>query len=108
MSGKAAAIFKDGSMSFGERIASLHKKRQELIRPVQENPRDYVLMSVRALAEKLQTDPATVMRIVQGLGFARYKNFKSYLHELSIANATSLQGMQAMVSAGDSNAISQA
>jgi len=108
MSAIPAAIFTNGSMSFGERIARLHKKRQELIRPVQENPRDYVLMSVRALAEKLHTDPATVMRIVQGLGFESYKDFKAYLHELAIASATSLQGMQAMVSAGDSNAISQA
>src|SRR5579884_234983 len=101
MNATSAAIFKDGSMSFGERIARLHKKRQELIRPVQENPRDYVLMSVRGLAEKLQTDPATVMRIVQGLGFNSYKDFKAYLHELAIANATSLQGMQATVSSGD-------
>lgn len=108
MIGTPAGIFNDGVMSFGERIARLHKKRQELIRPVQENPRDYVLMSVRALAEKLQTDPATVMRIVQGLGFESYKDFKAYLHELAIANATSLQGMQATVSAGDSNSISQA
>src|SRR5947207_6707185 len=107
MSKTPAAIFNDGSMSFGERIARLHKKRQELIRPVQENPRDYVLISVRALAEKLHTDPATVMRIVQGLGFESYKNFKSYLHELSIANATSLQGMQA-ASSDDSNSISHA
>lgn len=108
MSETPAPIFKDGSMSFGERIAMLHKKRQELIRPVQENPRDYVLMSVRALAEKLQTDPATVMRIVQGLGFESYKDFRAYLHELTIANATSLQGMQATVSSGDSNSIAQA
>jgi len=107
MSGRPSIIFKDGSMSFGERIARLHKKRQELIRPVQENPQDYVLMSVRALAEKLQTDPATVMRIVQGLGFDSYKDFKAYLHELSIANVTSLQGMQAAVS-GDSSSISEA
>lgn len=108
MSETKGSIFANGSMSFGERIARLHKKRQELIRPVQENPRDYVLMSVRALAEKLATDPATVMRIVQGLGFESYKDFKAYLHELAIANATSLQGMQATVSAGDSNLISQA
>ena len=94
MKREPATLFTDGSVSFGERIARLHKKRQELIRPVQENPRDYVLLSVRDLAEKLNTDPATVMRIVQGMGFESYKNFKSYLHELSIANATSLQGMQ--------------
>jgi len=107
MSGTPAKIFTNGSMSFGERIARLHKKRQELIRPVQENPRDYVLMSVRALAEQLRTDPATIMRIVQGLGFEGFRDFKTYLHELAIANATSLQGMQATVSAGDSNSVSQ-
>lgn len=107
MKGNAALTFTDGSISFGERIARLHKKRQELIRPVQENPREYVLMSVRALAEKLKTDPATVMRIVQGLGFESHKDFKAYLHELAIANATSLQGMQASDS-GDSNLIAQA
>jgi DNA-binding MurR/RpiR family transcriptional regulator len=106
MKGDTASRFIGGSVSFGERIAKLHKKRQELIRPVHENPREYVLMSVRALAQKLKTDPATVMRIVQGLGFESYKYFKAYLHELSIASATSLQGMQASVS-GDSNSISQ-
>jgi DNA-binding MurR/RpiR family transcriptional regulator len=102
-----ATTFTDGSLSFGERIARLHKKRQELIRPVQENPRAYVLLSVRDLAEKLDTDPATVMRIVQGMGFESYKNFKSYLHELSIANATSLQGMQISASNG-SDSVSHA
>src|SRR5690348_5346141 len=104
---QVAPVFTDGSKSFGERIARLHKKRQEIIRPVQENPREYVLLSVRALAEKLRTDPATVMRIVRGLGFDSYKDFKAYLHELSIASATSLQGMQA-TSSNDSDSVSQA
>lgn len=100
---RAAPVFTDGSMSFGERIARLHKKRQELIRPVHENPREYVLLSVRDLAQKLGTDPATVMRIVQGMGFDSYKGFKTYLHELAIASATSLQGMQA--TGGDGNSV---
>jgi DNA-binding MurR/RpiR family transcriptional regulator len=102
----SSTVTDNGSMSFGERIARLHKKRQELIRPVQENPRDFVLLSVRALAEKLGTDPATVTRIVQGLGFKSYRDFKGYLHELSIATATSLQGLQA-TAPGDSNTISE-
>jgi len=104
---QVAEVFADGAMSFGERIARLHKKRQELIRPVQENPREYVLLSIRGLAEKLQTDPATVLRIVRGLGFGSHKEFKVYLHELAIANATSLQGMQA-TSPKESNLVSQA
>ncbi len=80
--------------SFAERIERLSKKRRELIRPVQEHPRDYVLLSIRDVAAKLATDPATILRIVRGLGFDGYRNFKAYLHELSIANATSLESMR--------------
>ncbi len=91
--------------SFAERINRLSKKRRELIRPVQEHPRDYVLLSIRDLAGKLRTDPATVLRIVRGLGFGSYRNFKVYLHELSIASATSLEVMRSD-SADDSSVLS--
>ena len=91
--------------SFAERIRRLNKKRRELIRPVQEHPRDYVLLSIRDLAGKLGTDPATVLRIVRGLGFASYRTFKVYLHELSIASATSLEVLRSDT-AGDSSIFS--
>ena len=65
-----------------------------------ENPRLYVLLSVRALADKLGTDPATTVRIVQGLGFATYKDFQRHLHDLSVAYATSLDTMKAAASEG--------
>jgi DNA-binding MurR/RpiR family transcriptional regulator len=78
---------------FSERLDRLSKKRRELIRPVQEHPRDYVLLSIRDVSAKLGTDPATILRIVRGLGFDGYRNFKAYLHELSIAKATSLESM---------------
>ncbi|MBV9626029.1 MAG: MurR/RpiR family transcriptional regulator, partial [Acidobacteria bacterium] len=68
---------------------------QELIRPVQESPRYYVPLTVRSLARKLGTDPATVLRIVRALGFESYRDFMAYLHELSIASGTSFEGMQA-------------
>lgn len=80
--------------SFAERIEGLSKKRRELIRPIQEHPRDYVLLSIRDVAAKLGTDPATVLRIVRGLGFDGYRRFKTHLHELSIASATSLESMR--------------
>src|SRR6202008_1724092 len=73
-----------------------NKTRQEIIRPVQEHPREFVLMSIRSMAQRLKTDPATVLRIARGLGFNSYPQFKAYLHELSIASATSLEGMQAL------------
>jgi RpiR family carbohydrate utilization transcriptional regulator len=85
-------------LSFAERTARLSKKRRELIRPIQERPRDYVLLSIRDVAAKLETDPATVLRIVRGLGFHSYREFKVYLHDLSITSATSLEDMQAHTS----------
>ena len=89
--------------SFAERITRLSKKRRELIRPVQEHPREYVLLPIRDVAGKLGTDPATVLRIVRGLGFGSYRNFKTYLHELSIASATSLETMRSQ--SADSSSI---
>jgi DNA-binding MurR/RpiR family transcriptional regulator len=103
----AASVPIYGVLSFGERIAHLSIKRQELIRPVQERPRDYVLLSIRDVAAKLGTDPATVLRIARSMGFASYRQFKAYLHELSVASATSLEGMQDP-SARDSGVVSYA
>ncbi|HEX8893886.1 MAG TPA: MurR/RpiR family transcriptional regulator [Terriglobales bacterium] len=81
--------------SLADKLRHLSPKRQEIIRPVLENPRPYVLLSVRALADRLDTDPATTVRIVQGLGFPRYKDFQRHLHDLSVAYATSLDTMKA-------------
>ena len=77
-----------------ERIEVLSVKRQEIIRPILEHPREYVLLSVRAMAKRLHTDPATIVRIVRGLGFGSYREFQRHLHDLSIAFATSLDTMQ--------------
>src|SRR6266403_742458 len=76
------------------RIDQLSIKRQDIIRPILEHPREYVLFSVRAMAARLQTDPATIVRIVRGLGFGSYREFQCHLHELSLAFATSLDTMQ--------------
>src|SRR5664279_1899089 len=81
--------------SLSEKLKHLSPKRQEIIRPVLENPRPFVLLSVRALAGRLGTDPATTVRIVQGLGFETYKDFQRHLHDLSVAYATSLDTMKA-------------
>src|SRR3984893_12362758 len=77
-----------------ERIDQLSAKRQEIIRPILEHPREYVLLSVRAMAHQLKTDPATIVRIVRGLGFSSYREFQHHLHELSIAFATPVDTMQ--------------
>jgi DNA-binding MurR/RpiR family transcriptional regulator len=82
------------NINLPERIEQLSTKRQEIIRPILEHPREYVLLSVRALAKRLHTDPATIVRIVHGLGFDSYRQFQHHLHELSLAFATSLDTMQ--------------
>jgi RpiR family carbohydrate utilization transcriptional regulator len=89
---KARRLARD--MSLSARVAFLSQKRQETIRPVFDAPRAYVLLSIRDLAKRLKTDPATMVRIVRGMKFSSYREFQHYLHELSIALATSLDTMQ--------------
>jgi DNA-binding MurR/RpiR family transcriptional regulator len=93
---------KNEPVSFAERINKLNLKRRHLIRPIQERPRDFVLLSIRDVASRLKTDPATVLRIVRSLGFESYREFKAYLHQLSTASATSLDGMRAADGKGSS------
>jgi DNA-binding MurR/RpiR family transcriptional regulator len=78
-----------------ELVGRLSLKRQEIIRPVMESPREFVLLSVRGLAKRLNTDPATTVRIVRAMGFPGYREFQKFLHDLSIAHATSLDTMRA-------------
>ncbi len=72
------------AINLPERIEQLSAKRQEVIRPILEHPREFVLLSVRAIAK----------RLVRGLGFSSYRAFQHHLHELSLAFATSLDTMQ--------------
>ncbi|MFZ0880839.1 MAG: MurR/RpiR family transcriptional regulator [Candidatus Acidiferrales bacterium] len=81
-------------VSFQVCMERLSRKRQERIRPVLENPQDFPLLSARALGQRLGIDAATVVRIVHTMGFAAYRDFQLYLHDLSIARATSLDTMQ--------------
>jgi DNA-binding MurR/RpiR family transcriptional regulator len=88
--------------SLAELIGKLSHKRQEIIRPVLESPREFVLLSVRSLASRLKSDPATIVRVVRVMGFSGYREFQKFLHDLSIAHATSLEQMRAS-SARDSS-----
>ena len=81
------------------RLNELSEKRQHIIRPVLESPREFVLLNVRDMATRLATAPATIVRIVQSLGFPGYKAFQHYLHDLSVTSATILDSMQSVGSA---------
>lgn len=76
-------------------LQQLSDARQDVIRPVLESPRDFVLLNVRDMARRLATGPATVVRIVRALGFDTYKDFQHYLHYLSVSSSTILDSMQA-------------
>jgi RpiR family transcriptional regulator, carbohydrate utilization regulator len=89
------------SVNLHERLGKLTPKRQEVLRPVLEQPRGFVLLSVRDMAKRLNTDPATIVRIVRVLGFANFREFQKHLHDLSIAFATSADTMQTVESARD-------
>ena len=90
------------AVSPAHRLSQLSPRRREIIRPALDDPRRFILLSVRDMATQLGTDPATTVRIARGLGFATYKEFQYYLHELSVVDATSLDTMQAG-SAADSS-----
>jgi DNA-binding MurR/RpiR family transcriptional regulator len=76
-------------------LQQLSEARQQIIRPVLETPREFVLLNVRDMARRLDTGTATVVRIVQALGFGSYKDFQHYLHYLSVSSSTILDSMQA-------------
>jgi len=76
-------------------LDQLSDRRQAIIRPVLENPREFVLLNVRDMARRLATAPTTVVRIVRALGFESYRDFQHYLHDLSVTSATILDSMQA-------------
>jgi RpiR family carbohydrate utilization transcriptional regulator len=84
-----------------ELMRGLSAKRRELIRPVLDRPRDYVLLSVRKLAETLESDAMTVLRAIRGMGFHGYADFRRYLHELALVQATQLDSMQRLVADSD-------
>lgn len=73
----------------------VYRTRQEMMRPVLEHPREYVLLSVRALAEKLKVDPATISRTVVAMGFANFPEFRRYLHQRSVTHSTGFERMSA-------------
>lgn len=76
-------------------LDQLSGKRQDIIRPVLESPRDFVLLNVRDMARRLATGPTNIVRIVQALGFRSYRDFQHYLHDLSVTSATILDSMTA-------------
>lgn len=85
-----------------ELTRGLSAKRRELIDPILSRPRDYVLLSVRKVAEAVGADTMAVLRAIRGMGFDSYAEFRHYLHELALSQASQL-GSMASGAATDSN-----
>jgi RpiR family transcriptional regulator, carbohydrate utilization regulator len=83
--------------SLNAMLSRIHRSRQDMIRPVLEQPREYVLLSIHELAARRQVDAATVSRTILAMGFRSYRDFRRYLHQLSIAHTTALDQMQATI-----------
>jgi len=77
-----------------ELVRGLSPKRQELVGPILERPRDYVLLSARKLADAVGSDAMAVLRAIRAMGFTGYAAFRQYLHELALVQATQLDAMQ--------------
>ncbi len=77
-----------------ELVRRLSPRRRELIRPVLDHPRDFVLLSVRKLAAAIGSDAMTVLRTIRGMGFDGYPEFRHYLHELALVQTTQIDLMQ--------------
>jgi DNA-binding MurR/RpiR family transcriptional regulator len=82
----------------GTMLRRIYRTRQDMMRPILEHPREYVLLSIRELANRLQVDPATVSRTVIAMGFQNYREFQKYLHQRSITHSTAFERMSATAS----------
>src|SRR2546423_8712746 len=60
---------------FAEAEHALSTSRKRLVREILDNPEENYFLSSRALARRYEVDAATVVRIVQALGYERYADF---------------------------------
>lgn len=78
----------------GPLIEQLAPQRREIVRRILDEPRTYLLLSLRSSARRLNIDAATLLRIVQAIGFKRYHDFQQYLHDRSIAYSTAMDTIE--------------
>lgn len=70
-----------------EQFAALTPKMQEAARFIVDHPNEVVIASMRALAERANAQPATLVRLAQQLGYAGWPELKS-----AFANDLGLHG----------------
>src|SRR5437867_1123710 len=83
-------------------VRDLSPRRRALVGPILDRPRDYVLLSARKMAKVVGSDAMAVLRAIRSMGFGGYEEFRRYLHELALVQATQLDTMRDGLSS-DSN-----
>jgi DNA-binding MurR/RpiR family transcriptional regulator len=74
-------------------MGSLSPQQREFIQQTFDKPGDFVLLSLRQVARKLGVDPSTFLRWLRVAGFRQYAEFRAYLHERAISQATSIEAI---------------
>ncbi|MDW8240893.1 MAG: MurR/RpiR family transcriptional regulator [Acidobacteriota bacterium] len=66
---------------FAQARARLSPRRQELLRSILETPDETFYLSSRELAQKYNVDAATIVRVIQALGYDRFAEFMADLRQ---------------------------
>jgi DNA-binding MurR/RpiR family transcriptional regulator len=82
---------------FAEEEPNLGSSRQRLIREILEHAEDTYFLSSRALAQKYNLDPTTIVRTIQALGYKRYGEFAADLRSHFVARITPYAVMKSAV-----------
>lgn len=82
---------------FAEAESNLGSSRRQLIREILEHSEDTYFLSSRALAQKYNLDPTTIVRTIQALGYKRYGEFAADLRSHFVARITPYAVMKSAV-----------
>ncbi len=80
----------------------LNKSRQRLLQTILESADQTYHLSSRALAERYQVDPATIVRTVQALGYEKFADFAADLRDHFVGRISPYALMQAQAREGRS------
>ncbi len=82
---------------FAEAESSLGSSRRRLIREILDHSEDTYFLSSRALAQRFNLDPTTIVRTIQALGYKRYSEFAADLRSHFVARITPYAVMKSAV-----------
>lgn len=69
--------------------------RQKLVRQILEQPENAYYLSSNEMARRYKVDPATIVRTVQALGYARFAEFSADLRDHFVARITPYAALKA-------------